>query len=160
MYHPAILVSTNLSTTVSLELAAVFISTILLGTRGRISLQVSYRLAFLGHYYIILTVSPQGFPLSSFIQHFHPFSVLLHTMYFRISRPLPKRLPLIPEDNPTRAPQNNQSHIRHNWRNISTLLNPRRDEFRESISPKIFIYGDSNEDGPCDGFVGIDRVGG
>ncbi len=81
-------------------------------------------------------------------------------MHLRIPRPLPKRLPLIPKQNPKQTPQNNQAHIRHNWRDISTLNNPRRNEFTKAIAPDILIDRDSDEDGARDRFVGIDRVGG
>ena len=78
-----------------------------------------------------------------------------HTVNLRILRPLPKRLAIIPEDDPAQTPQGNQTHVCHDRRDVSILGGPRSNELRESVTPDILVDRDGNEDGSRDGLVGI-----
>lgn len=80
-------------------------------------------------------------------------------MNLRVPRPLPERLSKVPKYNTKQTPQRDETHIRHNRRNISTLNNPRRNEFTESIPPHILVDGDSHENGSRDWFIRVDGIG-
>lgn len=80
-------------------------------------------------------------------------------MNFRFPCPLSECLSLIPKNNARQAPENHQRHIRHDWRDVSALLDPRGDEFREPVAPDILVHRYGDEDRTCDRFVGIDSVG-
>ena len=80
-------------------------------------------------------------------------------MHLRVPRPLPERLPIKPKDDPSGAEEEDQTHVRHDWRDVTTFDDPRRDEFREAISPHVLVDGYSDEDGACYGLVGIDGIG-
>lgn len=82
----------------------------------------------------------------------------LHAMYLWIPSPLSERLSIKPENDPRQTEEKNQTHVRHNRRDVSTLDNPRGDEFRESVAPNVLVDRDGNEDWSCDGLVRIDRV--
>lgn len=76
----------------------------------------------------------------------YPNSVLSHFVYFRVSGPFPKCLSVVPEDNSAETPQCDQRHVSHDWRNITTLLNPRSDELGKSIAPNVFVDSYGNKD--------------
>ena len=79
-------------------------------------------------------------------------------MYLRISGPLSESLSIEPENNTSQAEEENQAHVGHNRRNITTLDNPRGDELRESVAPNILVDRNGDENGSCDWLVRIDRV--
>ena len=81
-----------------------------------------------------------------------------HTMHLRIPCPLPKRFPIIPKYNPSKTPQQNKRHVRHNRRNIAILNNPRRNKLRESVTPNIFINRNRHENWTCHRLVRVDGV--
>lgn len=49
-------------------------------------------------------------------------------------------------------------HICHDRRHETGLFCPVCDELRETVTPEIFVDRYGNEDGPRDGFVGVDGI--
>jgi hypothetical protein len=79
-------------------------------------------------------------------------------MYLGIPRPLPERLALVPENGPRQTPENDQTHVCHDWGNISTLDNPRGDKLRKPIAPYVLVDCDSHEYGTGDRFIRVDGI--
>lgn len=77
-------------------------------------------------------------------------------MHLRVPRPLPERLSIEPENDARQAEESDQTHVRHDWRDVSALDDPRGDELREAVSPDVLVDRDGNEDGSRDGFIGVD----
>jgi len=75
-----------------------------------------------------------------------------------MSRPLSERLAEKPEDDTSRAPQGNQTHVRHDGWDIATLDDPGGDELAESIAPDVLIDSDGHENRTGYGFVGVNGV--
>lgn len=67
-------------------------------------------------------------------------------MHLRVPRPLPERLPIEPENDPRQAEEEDQTHVRHDGRDVSALDDPRGDELREAVSPDVLVDRDGNED--------------
>ena len=111
-----------------------------------------YILQFIGFSYT------ETFSCDSWFLRIPPFCALLHAMYLRVSRPLSECLSIEPENDTSQAEEKNQAHVRHNWRDISTLDDPRGDKFRESITPNILVDRDGDENRAGHRFVGVDRV--
>jgi len=96
---------------------------------------------------------------SKFIFHFLPICILIsHFMDLRVACPFPERLPEEPENDSTARPHCNQRHIRHYWRYIPALEDPRRYELRETISPHVLVDGDGYKDGASHGLVRINGI--
>ena len=74
-------------------------------------------------------------------------------------RPLPERLAVIPENNGCQTPQDDQTHVRHDRRDISALDDPWSYELREAVAPDVFVDCNRDEDGAGDRLVGVDGVG-
>lgn len=81
-------------------------------------------------------------------------------MYLGVLCPFSEGLAIKPEDYPSGAPQQNQTHIGHDGRDISTLDDPRSDELRETISPDIFIHGNRNKNRSGDWLVAVNGIRG
>jgi hypothetical protein len=67
-------------------------------------------------------------------------------MHFGILCPLPKSLSIEPENDSTETKEEDQTHIRHDWGNVSILDNPRSDKLREAVTPDVLIDRDRDED--------------
>ncbi len=77
-------------------------------------------------------------------------------MHLRVPCPLSERLPIEPENDPRQAEEEDQTHVRHDRRDVSALDDPRGDELREAVSPDVLVDRDGNEDRSRNRFVGID----
>ena len=77
-------------------------------------------------------------------------------MHLAILAPSSESLAFVVKQNAEEAPQHNQTHVRHNWRNIPRFDDPRSNEFREAISPNILVDGDGHKDAATNRFVRID----
>jgi hypothetical protein len=76
-----------------------------------------------------------------------------------IPAPPAESLPIEVKQYPEKTPQRNQTHIRHNRRHKTRLVDPRRDELREAVAPDVFVDGDGDHERAGHGFVRVDRVG-
>ena len=76
-----------------------------------------------------------------------------------LRRPLPKHLALPPEQHAKRTPQKDETHVRHDGRQIPARHDPRRDELAEAVAPHVLVDGDGDEDAARDGLVAVDGVG-
>lgn len=88
----------------------------------------------------------------------HPW-LCSHRVNLRVARPLPERLPVIPEDDAAGTPQDTQRHVRHDRRDVPALDDPGCDKLRETIPPQVLVDGDGHEDGTGHWFVRVDRIG-
>lgn len=75
-----------------------------------------------------------------------------------ILRPPSELLPTVVEEYTEQAPERDQAHVRHDWRNEAVFYDPRRDEFGKAIAPYVLVHGDGNHEGASNWFVGVDRV--
>lgn len=66
-------------------------------------------------------------------------------MHLIVPCPDPELLSPYPKNNPTKAPQRDQAHVRHDRLHVSILDNPRVDEFRESVAPNVLIDRNAHE---------------
>jgi hypothetical protein len=89
---------------------------------------------------------------------FYP-SNITHLVYIRLCSPLPTLLSPEIKYNCKRTPQDMQTHIHHDWRNISALINPIGDELTKTVSPQVLVDCDVHEERSGDGFVAIDSIG-
>lgn len=80
-------------------------------------------------------------------------------MHIRLCTPLPTLLSPEIKHNCKRTPQDMQTHIQHDWRNVPAHINPIGDELTETITPQILVDCDVHEERTGDGFVTIDSIG-
>ncbi|KAL9599419.1 MAG: hypothetical protein Q9219_003856 [cf. Caloplaca sp. 3 TL-2023] len=76
-----------------------------------------------------------------------------------ISRPDSEILAVEPENYPKKAPESDQTHVRHDGIYEPALLNPGVDVFREAVTISILVDGDGNENASCNRLVRIHCVG-
>ena len=81
-------------------------------------------------------------------------------MHRTVFRPSPERLSKVIEDNASQTPERDQAHVGHDGRNIASLINPRRDEFRETVSPDVLVDRHGDHERAGNRLVRVDRVGG
>ncbi len=63
-----------------------------------------------------------------------------------VSGPLSERLSKKPENNTRKTPKEDQTHVCHNRRDVTTLDDPRCNELRKAVSPDVLVDRDSDED--------------
>lgn len=83
----------------------------------------------------------------------------LQSVYFIILGPPPESLSLVPKQDSKQAPECGKSHIGHDRRDVSTLQDPGGDKFAETISPKILVHSDGDENATSGRLVRVDCVG-
>ena len=76
----------------------------------------------------------------------------------RVASPISALLANEPEKYTEQRPQRDQAHVQHDGRDISTTDDPRRDEFRKAVSPKILVHCDAHKDGTRHRFVRVNGV--
>jgi hypothetical protein len=100
-------------------------------------------------------VSTQYIVYDSYYDLLIPFScsfrslcsrVRLHAMHLRVPCPLSERLSIKPENDSRQAEEKDQTHVRHDRRDVSALDDPRSDELREAVSPDVLVNRNGNED--------------
>lgn len=80
-------------------------------------------------------------------------------MHGTVPSPLSERLAVEVEDNAERTPQEDQTHVEHDWWQVPIGNDPRRDELAETISPHVLVDSDRHEDRSRNGLVRVDGVG-
>nr|POE97710.1 hypothetical protein CFP56_76180 [Quercus suber] len=82
----------------------------------------------------------------------------LHLVDGAVPRPSTESFATEIEQDAEETPQRGEGHVGHDGRHGAGLLDPGRDEFRETVTPHILIDGDGDHERARDGFVGVDRV--
>lgn len=77
-------------------------------------------------------------------------------MHLAIFTPPSESLAFVVKQYAEETPQYNQTHVRHDRRNIPGFDDPRSDELREAISPNILVDGDGHKDATANGLVRVD----
>lgn len=80
-------------------------------------------------------------------------------MHAGVSAPLPERLAAEVEQNTKGTPEEDKSHVEHDWRNETIFNGPWGDELAEAIAPNVLVHGDGNEDGTGNRLVAVNGVG-
>ena len=79
----------------------------------------------------------------------------LHIVHLALLSPPPKSLAHEVKQDTEETPQCNETHVRHNGRNIARADNPGCDEFGEAITPEVLIDSDGHEDRTSHRFVRV-----
>lgn len=85
---------------------------------------------------------------------------ILHVMHAGVSAPFPERLAEEVEQNTKGTPEEDESHVEHDWGNETIFNGPWGDKLAEAIAPNVLIHGDGNEDGTGNRLVAVNGVGG
>ena len=90
---------------------------------------------------------------SSSLLHVQLLEALLHIMNTRVLGPAAHSLAPEVEDDSTGAPEEDQTHVQHDRRDVTVGDDPGSDELAETITPQILVDCDRHENAACNGLV-------
>jgi hypothetical protein len=79
-------------------------------------------------------------------------------MYKTISSPFPESLSLEVERNSERAPEENQTHVQHDGRQVTIVDDPVREKLRKPVAPEILVDRNCDKNTARDRLVAVHAV--